>query len=191
MKVSFVVIGLNESYILPRCFESIAKLVEQTNKQLSFEFIYVDSGSTDNSINIAKRHGFQTYLLTGNKSASGARCVGAENATGDWILFLDGDMEINDDFINKALFSNHPIDENIIGYTGKRKEIIISENQEKVESEDYYGKKGIGVLRHLGGAVLLRKSCFDERSNYDPEQVMWEESLLLFGLVSKGNDIIG
>ena len=46
--LTIIVIGKNEEVILDRCFSSINKI---TNN-----IIYVDSDSTDNSINIAKKY---------------------------------------------------------------------------------------------------------------------------------------
>lgn len=93
--ISFIVIGRNEGWKLPKSIQSIKDTII-VNKLLNVEIIYVDSNSTDNSINsIKKFEGVKIFKLTEDCNAAIARNVGAKEAKGDVLFFADGDMEIN------------------------------------------------------------------------------------------------
>lgn len=97
--ISFIVIGRNEGWKLKRCFESIFKTI-QMNKLESYEAIYVDSLSMDDSIEKVKQ--FKTvkiFKLTRDFNAAIARNVGAAESKGDVLFFIDGDMEIQPGFL--------------------------------------------------------------------------------------------
>lgn len=97
--ISFIVIGKNEGWKLSKCFDSIINAVEQ-NQIEEYEIIYVDSCSTDDSIEIAKKIPGTTILsVTGKCNAAIGRNVGGKEAQGDILFFLDGDMELKVDFV--------------------------------------------------------------------------------------------
>jgi len=59
-------------------------------KKIASEIIIVDGGSTDNTINIAKKYQAKIFSYLGKNW--GRQCqVGLEKATGDWVLVLDSD----------------------------------------------------------------------------------------------------
>ena len=92
--VSFIVIGRNESWRLERCFKGIYTFVEAESIN-DYEVIYVDSKSTDGSVELSKQFGNnKTILITGECNAAIARNIGAKEASGEILFFLDGDMEL-------------------------------------------------------------------------------------------------
>lgn len=76
----------NEQELLPNCLVSIKDAVD--------EIIVVDTGSTDNTVNIAKNFGAKVYYHKWNDSFSEARNHSLQYATGDWILYIDADEEL-------------------------------------------------------------------------------------------------
>lgn len=68
---------------LERCLHSLQGIVE--------EIIVVDTGSTDNTLTIAKRYGAKTHHFSWNNDFSAARNASLEQATQDWILIIDDD----------------------------------------------------------------------------------------------------
>lgn len=104
--ISFIVIGKNEGWRLTKCLESIYKTVE-ADRITDFEVIYVDSKSTDNSASRAKAYiGVKVYSITGVCNAAIARNIGAKEAQGDVLFFIDGDMEIESGFLPKVITNN-------------------------------------------------------------------------------------
>lgn len=97
--ISFIVIGRNEEQFLEKCFESIHKAIKE-NRLKNTEIIYVDSNSSDCSVKIAKKQNVdKIYLLKERYNAAIGRNIGAINAAGDVFCFLDGDMELQSNFI--------------------------------------------------------------------------------------------
>lgn len=100
--ISFIIIGKNEGWRLEKCLQSIVSIVKQ-DKIVDHEIIYVDSRSTDNSIELAKQYGAKAFLITGECNAAIARNIGAKEAIGDILFFIDGDMELFSGFLPKVL----------------------------------------------------------------------------------------
>ena len=92
--ISFIVIGFNEGWKITKCLQSISDTVKKNNLS-NFEIIYVDSGSSDDTISRVKQFSqVNTFLITGAKNAAIARNIGAKEATKNIYFFIDGDMEI-------------------------------------------------------------------------------------------------
>ena len=97
--ISFILIGRNEGWKLTKCFESVFAAI--TYNQLNdYEIIYVDSNSTDDSIERAKKYEkIRTFKITGHYNAAIARNIGVKESSGNVLFFIDGDMEIQGDFL--------------------------------------------------------------------------------------------
>ena len=76
----------NEEEFLPNCLNSIKGVVD--------EIIIVDTGSTDDTMTIAKNFGAKVYHHPWNDSFSEARNHCLNHASGDWILQIDADEEL-------------------------------------------------------------------------------------------------
>jgi glycosyltransferase involved in cell wall biosynthesis len=83
MKISSCLIAKNEAENISRCLESI--------KSISNEIIVVDTGSTDNTVEIAKSFGARVFFYEWDNNFSNAKNYALDKATGDWIIFLDAD----------------------------------------------------------------------------------------------------
>ena len=94
--ISVVVPVYNASKYLHQCVDS---LINQTLKNI--ELIFVDDGSTDNSLNILKEYAARDsrimILEQKNQYAGVARNNGMKHASGKYIIFLDSDdfFELN------------------------------------------------------------------------------------------------
>lgn len=83
MKLSACVIVKNEAKNLPRWF-SYAKAAAD-------EMIVVDTGSADETVMVAKAAGAKVYSFFWQNDFAAAKNFAIEQATGDWIAFLDAD----------------------------------------------------------------------------------------------------
>lgn len=83
MKISTCLIAKNEAVNIGRCLESI--------KSISDEIIVVDTGSTDNTVEIAKSFGARVYFYEWDNNFSNAKNYALDKSTGDWIIFIDAD----------------------------------------------------------------------------------------------------
>lgn len=100
--ISFIIIGKNEGWRLEKCLQSIVMIVDKDHIS-DYEIIYVDSRSTDDSLEVAKNHGSRVFLIEGECNAAIARNIGAKEAQGDILFFIDGDMELFPSFLPKVL----------------------------------------------------------------------------------------
>lgn len=117
IKFSIIIPNFNEGKYIRECLESVFK---QTYK--NYEVIVVDDGSTDDSIDIIKDFDVKFYHSNG-LHAGGARNIGLDNASGEYVVFLDSDdylanenvlnnlnSLINDEdiiFLNYTMFRNN------------------------------------------------------------------------------------
>jgi glycosyltransferase involved in cell wall biosynthesis len=97
MNLSVVIITLNEEANLARTLASAQPIVADGKG----EIIVVDSGSTDRTVEIAKSFGAKVFIEEW-KGFAAQKNSAIDKATGDWILSLDADEEL-DSPLQKAL----------------------------------------------------------------------------------------
>jgi glycosyltransferase involved in cell wall biosynthesis len=90
MNLSVVIITFNEEANLGRTLASVKPLVADGKG----EIIVVDSGSTDRTVEIAKSFGAKVFVEEW-KGFAAQKNSAIDKATGDWILSLDADEEID------------------------------------------------------------------------------------------------
>lgn len=90
-KLSVCLVVKNEARYLAGCLESI--------KNAADEIIVVDTGSTDHTVDIARRYTDKVFFFEWCDDFSKARNFSLDQATGNWILILDGDEELAPDSI--------------------------------------------------------------------------------------------
>ena len=86
-RLSVCMIVKNEERFLSQCLASV--------KDIADELIVIDTGSTDRTIEIARKHGAQVGHFEWCDDFAAARNASIAPATGDWILFLDADEELS------------------------------------------------------------------------------------------------
>jgi glycosyltransferase involved in cell wall biosynthesis len=84
--LSATLIVRDEEAYLGSCLDSITRLVD--------EIVVVDTGSTDSSRAIAAAHGARTFEFRWQDDFSAARNFALDQATGDWILYIDADEQV-------------------------------------------------------------------------------------------------
>lgn len=86
-KLSLCMIVKDEEQFLEGCLNSIKDVVD--------EIIIVDTGSVDLTKDISRKFGAKIYDYDWNDDFAAARNYGLEQATGDWILWMDADEEVD------------------------------------------------------------------------------------------------
>ncbi len=115
MKISVIIPTYNEEKNIADCINS---LKNQSIKD--FEIIVVDDGSIDNTIEILKK--LQIKVLEQKHLGPGAaRNLGAKNAKGDILVFVDADMTFDSNFLRKL---TEPIRENKTIGTFSKDELV-------------------------------------------------------------------
>lgn len=98
LTISVVIPAWNAGGTISKCLDSIRK---QT--VLPTEIILVDDGSSDNTVNIARKYGVTLLSTGGRKGPSTARNMGASSARGEIVLFLDSDVTVPENLIEKVV----------------------------------------------------------------------------------------
>lgn len=93
--ITVVIPVYNGEKFIKTCLENV---LGQSYKNL--EIIVVNDGSTDKSAEIAAQYPVKTVTHEKNSGLSAARNTGIDNATGDYIHFMDVDDLLNTDFYN-------------------------------------------------------------------------------------------
>lgn len=183
MTLGVVVIGRNEGERLRRCLESIAK---NTNN-----IVYVDSGSTDGSVTMARSLGSNIVELDMSIpfTAARARNAGSEllhklSPKLDYVQFVDGDCEMIDGWLEAAtefLDSNA----NVAMVCGRLKERY-PENSIYNLLLDSEWDTPVGVTRTCGGIAMVKATAFNEEGGFRADLIAGEESELCLRLRARG-----
>ncbi len=95
--ISIIIPVYNGGSTIGRCLESVSR-----SSYPSFECIVVDDRSNDDTLKIAQSFNVKVVHLDGHKGAAYARNRGAEAARGDILLFIDADVTIYPDCLDKV-----------------------------------------------------------------------------------------
>jgi glycosyltransferase involved in cell wall biosynthesis len=89
MTLSVCSVSYNEEWIIARTFNAV--------KDIADEMILVDSGSTDQTREIAASLGVKVFIEDLYKGCGLQKNVAIDKCTCDWILFLDADEVVSDE----------------------------------------------------------------------------------------------
>ncbi len=186
--ISIIVIGLNEEKNLKQCLESVtaASLSDEVNT----EVVYVDSGSTDNSIAIAKSFPKVKVIMLDDPQPSAAkgRNLGASVTKAEYIQFIDGDSVLDKDWLTKAL-ARLKADNSIAVVFGAIEEVGNKNNiYAKVCHFDWYTPAG--DYRLCGGNAMWRRDVFMQSGGFDSMLIAGEEPDLCYKVRQNGHRIV-
>jgi glycosyltransferase involved in cell wall biosynthesis len=182
--ISIVIIGKNEAKNLPKLYCSLK------NIEVDHEIIYVDSASSDNSVELSKKECNQVIEIEDSPQlcAAAGRNIGTNYAKNNWILYLDGDMELESEFIgflNSKEFLT--FDKNIAGFIGYYDYIYSDGTNDPNRLLQPKDK----ITDHFGGAVMLQKDVVLDAGNWNPSVVANEEIDLYIRIQSLAYSVFG
>jgi glycosyltransferase involved in cell wall biosynthesis len=118
--VAVVVLALNEARNLSTCLESV--------RGWAHEVFVVDSGSTDETVAIARQHGAHVVTHAFESHArQWAWALGTLPLTADWVLALDADQRLTPELreaISRRLACREPGDGGPVGYYVRRRQVF-------------------------------------------------------------------
>ncbi|MFZ4537045.1 glycosyltransferase [Propionivibrio sp.] len=183
--VSVVVIGRNEGPRLLACLDSIAGMSLDAH---TIEVIYVDSDSTDGSPEMAAARGANVIRVKPERpSAALGRNAGWRAARGEFILFLDGDTQLNPEFVAHALAAFDAADVAIVW--GHRRESN-PEQSFYVRVLDLDWIYPPGDTEFCGGDALVRRSVLDAVNGFDESLIAGEEPEMCRRIRADGGRIV-
>lgn len=171
--ISVVVIGRNEGERLERCIKSVHDALSDQ----AYELIYVDSHSQDDSVRVAARSGARCFLpVTEQTTAALGRSIGAREAKGEWILFLDGDMTLEPGFVQAAVSAMR--EGGFQGACGIRRDVYMRDGQVTGKIDNYFGCRAARRVIEFGGAVLLERETLERAGGWAADVEAGEEAEL-------------
>jgi GT2 family glycosyltransferase len=180
--IGVVVIGRNEGERLKRCLISVLNQIDR--------IVYVDSGSSDDSVQYANSLGVEVVKLdmTIPFSAGRARNEGFNHLAKKlhqlkYIQFIDGDCELQDGWL---AFGVQFLEENskCAVVAGRRKERFPEQSTYNLLC-DIEWNTPIGEVKACGGDLLIRRSAFEEVEGFNPTVIAGEEPDLCYRLRKK------
>lgn len=98
-KLSICMIVRDEKKFLDDCLKSLKPLIDSGIAEL----IVVDTGSVDNTVEIAKKYTDKVYFKKWNNNFSEARNYSISLATGEYIFIMDADQEMEYSEVKKLI----------------------------------------------------------------------------------------
>lgn len=163
MKISIVIPTYNDECNLNECLSAISK-----SSYKPYEVIVVDDASTDRTKEVVNRFGHQYIRLKNNSGQAVARNTGAKTATGDMLFFIDSDIKIRDNTIEKIVQAyKNP---EIVFYQGIPSKTPLNKGfgPELAALKCYYAIYKIRNASFVYSLVFsIRKAAFDEIGGFD------------------------
>ncbi|MGC6486561.1 MAG: glycosyltransferase [Planctomycetota bacterium] len=186
-KVGIIAIGRNEAAHLHECFTSCASQADVV--------IYVDSDSSDNSVEIAMRAGAEVLALDHEQPLSAARArnegfahIRQIRPEIEFVQFIDGDCVLADDWCTAAtatLRSRPDV------------AIVCGRLREKHPEASVFNRlcdlewdQPAGETESCGGIFMARATSFAAANGFDTTVVAGEEPELCLRLRRMGNTIL-
>lgn len=182
-KVGIVVIGRNEGERLRLCLQSVLRQ--------GGRIVYIDSGSNDGSIALARSFGIAAVELDPAEpfTAARARNEGAAKILQrfkgvEFIQFVDGDCEMEEGWLATALAFLHANTDAAV-VCGRRRERHIKASLFN-RLCDMEWNTPCGETRSCGGDAMFRVAAFSKVRGFDPTLIAGEEPDLCFRLRQEG-----
>lgn len=188
--LSIIIITKNEAGNVRRCLDSVLQAVKNHNH---CEILLVDSASTDKTIDIAKQYPILIFQLrhTWKQTPAAGRYIGFKHAKGKYIMFLDGDMTLHDNWLDHA-FPFFDMDNKIACVVGRREDLYLNAGKIIGRKEDYtaIGNKVQVNNVVIGGAAIYRASVLRQVGSFNPYLYAHEEAELCYRIYKAGYKIV-
>jgi GT2 family glycosyltransferase len=207
MDLSIIILSYNTRDLTIACINSIVQEYKQELDNDQFEIIVVDNASTDDSVTEIKKLNIKNLTLVESKENLGFSkgCnLGAKEAKGEYLLFLNSDTEIKDQGFVK-----------MVDYLKKNEEIGIlggalknADGTVQASAGRFYnlfillltmlGLERFGLLMKSpkqiqkvdwvsGASLMIRKKVFEKIGGFEKELFMYAEDMeLCFRAKQKG-----
>ena len=181
-RVSIVIIGRNEERGIGECLGAALAAAKQIG---GAEMIFVDSASTDKTVEVVQSYGVRVISLKPSMklSPSAGRFVGSRYAIGEFILFLDADTLVYKDFLPAAI-EHFEKNADVGGINGRLDDLnekgeLLTDVEERFED--------IAEVKWLRGpCCFYRRKALQKVGSFNPHLAVEEEAELGLRLVKNG-----
>ena len=176
-KVSIIVPCYNSEKTISRCLESIFSSISSCGSLYDFQIIVVNDGSTDKTLSaITDFNNIKIINHDKNLGLSSARNSGIKNTDSDYIIFIDSDIAVSQDWFSNILNAITQNDD-IIGITGNL-EPYSKENVSTLDKYLFGTYRGTKVINFdypldyrsfVFSNTLIKRSVLNNVGGFDSE----------------------
>ena len=204
VEISVIIVTWNRVERVVKCIKSVL-----SSSYANYEIVVVDNGSTDNTYNYISKKFPQINLIRSNKNllASGGRNLGAANAKGKYLLFIDDDNIIDKKMIEELIGNIKAIPRaGLIGpkmyyLTSKKTIWYAGADINKLTSKtSYFGiyekDKGqyskVKQVGHIPNAFMIKRDIFNKIGKFDIKNFLmhYEEADLAERVRQRGYKVL-
>jgi len=194
-KLSIIIPTWNTAAITLKCIQSIKKYLPPSGQPPNPQIIVVDNASTDNTLALLQKENITLIKNSKNLGFAKACNIGAKKAIGDYLLFLNSDMELpNHKLIDMLKFLQKNPRIGAIGPQFLNCDKTIQDsvfppqtlinafkkfwlNQKTYSKYTPKRKKPSAVWAVSGGAILIKKKLFEKIGGWNEKYLMYFEDL--------------
>lgn len=186
-KFSIIIAAYNIENYIAKCIESV---LSQTYN--NYEIIVVDDDSKDGTKSKIKEFGNKIKFIEheNNRFLGGTRNTGIEAAKGKYILFIDGDDYLNNNYVLEKLdnlIGEQSVDVIYMGFeiVGKKTDMVIPSNENCTKQFRIAGDRYTNAW-----SKCWRREFLLENNLRFPEHRYYEDVIFIYNAITKSNSFL-
>lgn len=164
-RITVIVPVHNDKANLVRCLDALA-----ASQYTSYEVLVMDDASTDDTPDEAERRGARVIRLKQNMGPAGARNLGAEQARGEILQFIDADVCVNPQTLARVAqtFDDHPDADAVFGsYDNEPGHRGLFSQYRNLVHHFVHQQSNPEAATFWSGCGAIRKTVFLEHGGFD------------------------
>jgi GT2 family glycosyltransferase len=197
LKFSFIIASVDRYEDLKKCISSIENAYDHCNHEVGLEIFVTFKGKKGENKSVRCRYPDLTKFFTyENIGLSGSRNVGIRESSGDYLVFIDDDAKVGEDFIRR-LSDTISVHSKINAFCGRLFDqardmpfsVLFGNNKVKRLSRldfQYF----MGSAHVLSRAAVKKAGFYDERFGSGAHFFGSEETDMFFRLKAAGEQVL-